>query len=257
LIRQASPGVLLSGTEVKNVGLRSSKLAGKIVTLGSGTGLEPTEHRSLCEVTRQPDSGTVPSGRMGGRHVMAGDYLKVRALRDGRVCVLTVTGELDLVSADRLLAVAGPAVAADYDRVVLDLAGLTFADCCGARVLAALARAVPGERPVTVRSVQPAVRRVLDLIEVSLERIPGEKPVTAEDRTAKLIRDMRFARSRAAVTMAEARTAAWLIAETRDSVAATMTVIAQRKPEEAERLLALSESARTQAERFRMLAAWP
>lgn len=45
-----------------------------------------------------------------------------------------------------------------------------------------------------------------------------------------------------------------LAAETRERVAATMTEIAYRKPQEAERLLALSQRARTQAEQLRRLA---
>lgn len=185
---------------------------------------------------------------------MAGDYLTVRAVRDDRTCVLTVSGELDSVSVDRLLGGAAPAVMADYDQFVLDLAGLTFTDCYGARTLAALARAVPIGCPVIVRSVHPAVRRVLDLTGVTLERTPREKPVTAQDRTAGLIRNMRAARSHAEATMTEVRRVAWLIAGTRDSVAVTMEGMARRNPKDAERLLAFSQLAHAQAEQFRMLA---
>lgn len=185
---------------------------------------------------------------------MDGDYLTVRTGRDGPACVLAVSGELDVVSAARLLDAAAPAVVADYRQFVLDLAGLTFTDCCGARALAALVRAVPGECPVVVRSVQPAVRRVLDYTGIVLERVSSQEPVTAEGRTARLVQDMQIALSQAKATRAEVREAARLIAETRDSVAVSMTMMAQRKPEEAERLLALSQRARRQAERFRTLA---
>ncbi len=186
---------------------------------------------------------------------MAGDYLTVRARRDGRVRVLVVTGELDIVSVNRLLDAAAPVVAAYYDEFVLDLAGLTFTDCYGARVLAALARAVPARCPVIVRSVQPAVRHVLDLTAVTLERMPREEPVTAEARAARLIGEIQITRLRAEATMANVRNAAWLTAQVRDGVAATMEVIAQRKLEEVERLLAASRLARMQAEQSRMLAA--
>ncbi len=124
---------------------------------------------------------------------MAGDYLRVRTGRVGPACVLAVSGELDVVSANRLLDAAAPAVAAtDYEQTVLDLAELTFTDCYGARALAALVRAVPGECPLIVRSVQPAVRRVLDLTGITLDRVPGNL-VTAEDRAAGLIRDVQAA----------------------------------------------------------------
>lgn len=106
---------------------------------------------------------------------MAGDYLTVRTRRDGPACVLAVSGELDLVSAAQLLDAAAPAVAADYKQFVLDLAGLTFADCCGARTLAALVQAVPGKCPVTVRSVPPAVCRVLDYTGILLDRMPRQQ----------------------------------------------------------------------------------
>lgn len=185
---------------------------------------------------------------------MAGDYLTVRALRVGRECVLAVSGELDWAAADRLLRSAARAVSADYDQFVLDLAGLTFTDCRGVRALSALVRAVPDGRPVIVRSVHPAVRRVLDLTGLTLEPAPREQPVTAGGRTAQLVRDIRIARSDAETTMTEVRTVAWLIAGTRDSVAVTMAMIARRKPEMAERLLALSQLARAQAEQFRTLA---
>ena len=88
--------------------------------------------------------------------------------RDGAVCVLKVSGELDFLTAAefaqhaRLVAEAGP------ERLVLDLSDLAFADCCGARALAAAVRAVPG-CPVIVRSVRPMVRRLLDLLGLNLE----------------------------------------------------------------------------------------
>lgn len=185
---------------------------------------------------------------------MAGDYLTVRELRAGRRCVLAVGGELDSASADRLPGRAAPAVTPGYTQFVLDLAGLTFTDCHGARTLAALVRTVPDECAVIVRSVHPAVRRVLDLLGVSLERMPRNKSVPAGGRTARLVRDTQIARSQAQATITEVRKAAWLVAGTRDSVAVTMAVMAQQKPWHAERLLALSQQARAQAERFRMLA---
>lgn len=191
---------------------------------------------------------------------MAGDYLHVRVGREGPACVLAVSGELDAVSASRLLDAAAPAVAADYGRFVLDLAGLTFTDCYGARALAALVCAVPDQCPVIVRAVQPMVRRVLNYTGIVLERlprqdlVPRQHRVAAEERTARLVRDVRAAVLHAEATGAEVRRAARLAATTRDGVAATMARMAERKPQEAERLLALSRRAHSQAEQFRRLA---
>lgn len=57
---------------------------------------------------------------------------------------------------------------------MLDLSGLAFLDCRGARALAEAARAVPVDSPVIVRSVCPRVRRVLDLLGLDLERRGGQ-----------------------------------------------------------------------------------
>lgn len=139
---------------------------------------------------------------------MAGDYLTVRTRRDGSACVLTVSGELDVVSAAWLLDAAAPAVAGDYQQFVLDLAELTFTDCCGARALAVLVRAVPDECALVVRSVQPTVRRLLDFTGIVLERMPRQEPVTAEDRTVPHAQDMQVVFSHAEATWAEIREAA-------------------------------------------------
>lgn len=88
-----------------------------------------------------------------------------------------------MVSAARLLDAAAPAVAGDYQQFVLDLAELTFTDCCGARALEVLVRAVPDECALVVRSVQPAVRRLLDFTGIVLERMPRQEPVTAALRS--------------------------------------------------------------------------
>ena len=109
------------------------------------------------------------------------DHLRVAMERDAAVCVLKVSGELDFLTAAefaqhaRLVAEAGP------ERLVLDLSELAFADCCGARALAAAVHAVPGGCPVIVRSVRPTVRRLLDLLGLNLEhrdiREPGAERV--------------------------------------------------------------------------------
>ena len=56
------------------------------------------------------------------------------------------------------------------ERVVIDLSGLKFADCTGVQALSAVAHAVPADCPVLVRGVDPRVRKVLDIVGVTLER---------------------------------------------------------------------------------------
>jgi anti-anti-sigma factor len=85
-------------------------------------------------------------------------------VRHGPVCVLAVTGELDLFTVADLAESAAAALAAPAERFVLDLSGLRFIDCSGARALGAVTQAVPAGCPVIVRSVSPAVRRVMDLL---------------------------------------------------------------------------------------------
>jgi anti-anti-sigma factor len=102
------------------------------------------------------------------------DYLRVAIERDGAVCVLRVSGELDFLTAGEFAQRARVLADVEPERLVLDLSGLVFADCCGARALAAAIRVVPGGCPVIVRSVRPMVRRLLDLLGLNLER--GDEP---------------------------------------------------------------------------------
>jgi anti-anti-sigma factor len=98
------------------------------------------------------------------------ETLTVAATRDGRRCVLTIAGDLDLTTAAKLFPavteVAGALNGQDgqTDQLVLDLAGLAFVDVAGARALMAAVHAVPGGHQVTVRSISPIARRLLDLL---------------------------------------------------------------------------------------------
>lgn len=100
-------------------------------------------------------------------------HLWVRATRDGRVCVLSIGGELDFGSAGGFSERARRLVDVRAERLVLDLSGLMFADCAGARALAGVTDMVPGDCPVIIRSARPAVRRMLDLMGLDLEAARG------------------------------------------------------------------------------------
>jgi len=100
---------------------------------------------------------------------MARTNLTVSVQRTGGVCVLAVGGELDVVSSAEFAGRVAAAVDDRTERLILDLAGLTFVDGCGARAIAAVRHAVPGECPVIVRSAAPAAWRVFDLLGLSPE----------------------------------------------------------------------------------------
>src|SRR5256885_14661191 len=99
--------------------------------------------------------------------------LTIRAVRDGPVRTLILRGELDLCEGGGLLRRAAITVDGQTERLVLDMAGVTFLDCSGARALAVAASFAPAGCPVIIRSLNPEVRRVLDLLHLDLEN-PGE-----------------------------------------------------------------------------------
>jgi anti-sigma B factor antagonist len=98
--------------------------------------------------------------------------LNVTISREGQVCVLAASGELDIATAPDLTQQAEVALRQPPGRLILDLSGLEFVDCAGVRALAAVTGAAPPGCPVLVRGVGRRARRILDLLAVSLER-PG------------------------------------------------------------------------------------
>ena len=96
--------------------------------------------------------------------------LTVTSTREGRVCVLGVSGELDIATTPALTQQAAAALRPPAERLIIDLSGLRFIDCGGARALAAVTRAAPPGCPVLVRGAGRRVRRILDLLAVPLER---------------------------------------------------------------------------------------
>ena len=106
--------------------------------------------------------------------------LTIKTSRDGPVCTLTLSGDLDFSQADGFLQQAAQAVDGRTERLVLDLAGVRFLDCAGVRALALATRFVPRGCPVVVRSLSPVARRILELVGLDLEHpaelSPGQQP---------------------------------------------------------------------------------
>lgn len=111
------------------------------------------------------------------RHGGSTSALTVKATLDGRICVLTVTGDLDCLSVTEFLMLAARAVDKRTERFVLDLGGLTFLDAAGARALAMAAQFPPSSCPVIIRSLSARACRVLDLMDLDL----GQEPVTGPE----------------------------------------------------------------------------
>jgi anti-anti-sigma factor len=106
--------------------------------------------------------------------------LTIRTIREGPVCTLTLSGDLDFVEAGGFLQQAALAIDNQTERLVLDLAGVAFLDCAGVRALTVAMRFVPSGCPVIVRSLSPMARRILALLGLDLEQLgelrPGHEP---------------------------------------------------------------------------------
>ena len=117
--------------------------------------------------------------------------LTVRAVRDGPVCALILSGDLDLSETAGFLVQAALAVDNRIERLVLDLAGVTFLDCAGVRALARAASFAPSGCPVIIRSLSPAARRILGLLDLDAASIRPASPgprTTRRTRTRQPVR---------------------------------------------------------------------
>ncbi|HZI76637.1 MAG TPA: STAS domain-containing protein [Gemmatimonadales bacterium] len=92
------------------------------------------------------------------------DDLTVKAIRDGAVCMLILAGDLDLLTAGEFLQHAARVLDDRIERLVLDLAGVTFLDCAGIRALAIATCFAPSGCPVIIRSLSPPARRIITVL---------------------------------------------------------------------------------------------
>lgn len=117
---------------------------------------------------------------------MAANCLTITTESRGRDTVLAVAGELDLTTVGALEDQAAHALAARPARLVVDLAGLRFADCRGARALAAVAASPTC--PVLVRAVCGPVRRILAVTGTPLTAAAGgrQQPVRSSRAARRL-----------------------------------------------------------------------
>jgi anti-anti-sigma factor len=97
--------------------------------------------------------------------------LTLKTVRNGPVCTLVLSGDLDLFETGGFLEQAALTVDNRTERLVLDLAGIAFLDCAGVRALAAAASFAPDGCPVIIRSLSPMARRMLELLDLDVEKI--------------------------------------------------------------------------------------
>ncbi len=87
--------------------------------------------------------------------------------RDGFETTVSVAGEIDLGSGQRLLEYALEAIARHGPRLAVDLGGVTFIDCGGVGVLLAIrSRARRLDGYLSVVAASGPVRKVLDILEL-------------------------------------------------------------------------------------------
>lgn len=110
--------------------------------------------------------------------------LTIKTVRDGPVCALILTGDLDLSETDGFLGQATLAVDNRTERLVLDLAAVTFLDCAGVRALAMAASFAPDGCPVIIRALSPMARRTLELLDLDVENIRQAGPGPRATRRA-------------------------------------------------------------------------
>jgi anti-anti-sigma factor len=112
--------------------------------------------------------------------------LTTKTARDGPICVLTLSGDLDFLAVTDFLVHAARVVDLRAERLVLDLAGLTFLDCAGARALAIVTHFVPSGCPVIIRSLSPPARQTLDLLGLDLGHVRQEPSTCPEHHDTRM-----------------------------------------------------------------------
>ena len=106
-------------------------------------------------------------------------HLSVRPELAAGTATVVISGELDLLAAPSLAAHLEQILSGRPQRLVLDLARVTFIDCAAARVIAGTEGSLPrGQRPV-IRRPSPLVRRVFELTgldgQCELDGEPGDR----------------------------------------------------------------------------------
>jgi anti-sigma B factor antagonist len=87
-------------------------------------------------------------------------YCAVEVFREEGMPVIRLSGELDMVSVERVRPVVEGALTAEDDRLAFDVSELEFMDSSGIALLVSAARTA---RQVELRHPTPIVRRLIEL----------------------------------------------------------------------------------------------
>jgi anti-anti-sigma factor len=87
-------------------------------------------------------------------------YCAVEVSREDGMLVIRLSGELDMVSVERVRSVLKGALTAEDDRLAFDVSELEFMDSSGIALLVSAARTA---RHVELRHPTPIVRRLIEL----------------------------------------------------------------------------------------------
>ena len=141
-----------------------------------------------CTVGMQLTSVGVVQTPRADWEAMDNNALTVKTVRDGPVCTLVLIGDLDLSETSEFLVQAALAVDDRTERLVLDLAGVTFLDCAGVRALAVAASFAPGGCPVIIRSLSPRARQIFERLDLDKETLQPASPELRTTRPARAAR---------------------------------------------------------------------
>ena len=89
--------------------------------------------------------------------------LTVRDEWDGEVAVLTVGGEIDMANVGALSEVLDDVIRKDPERVIIDLAAVSYLDSTAIHAFVRARHHLPGECSVVLRSPQPQAQRIFEL----------------------------------------------------------------------------------------------
>jgi len=82
---------------------------------------------------------------------------------DGVKAVVAVEGEIDMSNSDDLRSYLQRYVAAGYERIAVDMSGVSFVDSTGLRAVVMTSLDLRAVGEVTVRNPSPIVRALIDL----------------------------------------------------------------------------------------------
>lgn len=115
-------------------------------------------------------------------HIITLGQLTLRSQRSADTHTITVCGEIDLATVDAMRDELTRAQASDAHKIVIDLAGATFIDSNGVRLLyEATQQTRPDDSRLTLRRGPASVMRVLEMAGVG-DVLPFERDQARDPR---------------------------------------------------------------------------